>query len=72
MDYLTVGQAKEEPGLRLVLTRDVPGPWSEAAKAVLRWHNVDLQSRRADRRTGQCGTRRMDRSQECSDCLVQR
>lgn len=40
MQYLTVEQAKQESGLRLVLTRDVPGPWSEAAKAVFRWHNV--------------------------------
>ncbi|MDG1234536.1 MAG: glutathione binding-like protein [Pseudomonadales bacterium] len=44
MDYLTIEQAKQESGLRLVLTRDVPGPWSEAAKAVLRWHGVDYQA----------------------------
>jgi hypothetical protein len=44
MDYLTIEQAKQESGLRLVLTRDVPGPWSEAAKAVLRWHGLDYQA----------------------------
>ena len=43
MDYLTVEQAKQTSGLRLVLTRDVPGPWSEAAKAVFRWHGVDYK-----------------------------
>lgn len=41
MNYMTVEQAKQETGLKLVLTRDVPGPWSEAAKALFRWHNVD-------------------------------
>ncbi len=43
MQYLTIEQAKQSTGLRLVLTRDVPGPWSEAAKAVLRWHNVEFK-----------------------------
>ena len=41
MEYLTVSEARDRHGLRLVLTRDVPGPWSESAKALLRWHNVD-------------------------------
>jgi len=43
MKYLTVAEARDADGLRLVLTRDVPGPWSESAKAVFRWHNVDFQ-----------------------------
>ena len=34
MDYVDVETAKRLPGLRLVLTRGVPGPWSEAAKAI--------------------------------------
>jgi glutathione S-transferase len=34
IDYLEVPQARELPGLRLVLTTGVPGPWGEAAKAV--------------------------------------
>lgn len=33
MEYVEVEQARGMPGLRLVLTRDVPGPWGEAAKA---------------------------------------
>ena len=41
MQYFSVNEAKKETGLRLVLTRDVPGPWSEAAKAILRTRNVD-------------------------------
>ena len=42
MDYLTVAQARDLPGLRLVLTAGVPGPWGEAAKAVLRQRNVEF------------------------------
>ncbi len=33
--YLTVAEAIPLKGLRLVLTRGVPGPWGEAAKAIL-------------------------------------
>jgi glutathione S-transferase len=35
MEYLSVEQAIARPGLRLVLTRGVPGPWGELAKAIL-------------------------------------
>lgn len=35
MNYLTIAEARERTGLRLVLTAGVPGPWGEAAKAVL-------------------------------------
>lgn len=41
MQYSSVSEAKNETGLRLVLTRDVPGPWSEAAKAILRTRNIE-------------------------------
>jgi hypothetical protein len=41
MEYLTVEEARERSGLRLVLTRGVPGPWSEAAKALFTLRNVD-------------------------------
>lgn len=41
MNYLTVEDAKTRTGLRLALTRDVPGPWSESAKAILRTRGVD-------------------------------
>jgi glutathione S-transferase len=35
MRYLSVDEAIPLPGLRLVLTRGVPGPWGELAKAIL-------------------------------------
>jgi len=35
MKYLSVAEARALPGLRLVLTAHMPGPWGEAAKAVL-------------------------------------
>jgi hypothetical protein len=41
MEYLTLEEARDQPGLRLVLTRGVPGPWSEAAKAIFKLRNVD-------------------------------
>ena len=44
MDYLTVEEARQLPGLRLALTTGVPGPWSEAAKALFRHHGVDFVS----------------------------
>jgi glutathione S-transferase len=34
-EYLDVATARQADGLRLVLTERVPGPWGEAAKAVL-------------------------------------
>jgi glutathione S-transferase len=39
--YCNIAEAKTKTGLRLVLTRDVPGPWSESAKAIFRLRNVD-------------------------------
>ena len=41
MEYLAVNDAIDKTGLRLVLTRDVPGPWSESAKAIFRLRQVD-------------------------------
>ncbi|MEO2172477.1 MAG: glutathione S-transferase family protein [bacterium] len=41
MKYLSVEEARNRSGLRLVLTRGVPGPWSEAAKAIFQLRNVD-------------------------------
>jgi glutathione S-transferase len=35
MKYLSVEEGVAAPGLRLVLTRGVPGPWGELAKAIL-------------------------------------
>lgn len=40
LQYLSIDEARQATGLRLVLTRGVPGPWSEAAKAVFRHHGV--------------------------------
>lgn len=40
MDYISVKEARALSGLRLVLTKGVPGPWGEAAKAVLRARGV--------------------------------
>ncbi|UZW57525.1 hypothetical protein NUH86_18255 [Sphingobium sp. JS3065] len=41
MEYLSVNEARNSPGLRLVLTAHVPGPWGQAAKAVLGFRSVD-------------------------------
>lgn len=35
MKYLSVEEAVDLPGLRVVLTASVPGPWGEAVKALL-------------------------------------
>lgn len=35
MKYIELEEALDRPGLRLVLTAGVPGPWGEAAKGVL-------------------------------------
>jgi glutathione S-transferase len=40
MKYLSVAEARKLPGLRLVLTANMPGPWGEAAKAVLSVRHV--------------------------------
>jgi glutathione S-transferase len=34
VEYRTVSEARNMPGLRLVLTAGVPGPWSESAKSI--------------------------------------
>jgi hypothetical protein len=34
MEYVEIAEAMKLPGLRLVLTPHVPGPWGEAAKAI--------------------------------------
>jgi glutathione S-transferase len=42
MKYLSVADARKLPGLRLVLTANMPGPWGEAAKAVLSARKVSF------------------------------
>jgi hypothetical protein len=41
MEYLSVEKARSASGLRLALTRGVPGPWSEAAKAMFTFRGID-------------------------------
>lgn len=36
-----ISEARELPGLRLVVIRGVPSPWSQAAKAILRVKRID-------------------------------
>lgn len=40
MEYLSIADGRQSRGLRLVLSAGVPGPWGEAAKAVLKARNV--------------------------------
>jgi len=40
MDYVTVSQARELAGLRLVLSVGVPAPWGEAAKQLCHAHGL--------------------------------
>jgi glutathione S-transferase len=40
MKYLSIIEGRTLPGLRLVLSAHVPGPWGEAAKAVFKSRNV--------------------------------
>ncbi len=44
MEYLSVEEARNLPGLRLVLSTHVPGPWGEAAKALLKIRGVDYKA----------------------------
>ena len=41
MDYVSVAEARELPGLRLVLSAGVPGPWGESAKALVNFKNLE-------------------------------
>ena len=41
MQYLSVEEAQQTPGLKLVLTQGVPGPWSEFAKYMFGHHQLD-------------------------------
>ena len=42
MEYKSVAEAKDLPGLRLALSAGVPGPWSIAAKGIMMVRNVDF------------------------------
>jgi glutathione S-transferase len=39
-DWLTIREARDQPGLRLVLLRGFPSPWSQAARAILELKGV--------------------------------
>ena len=41
MEYATVGEAMERPGVRLVLTAGVPGHWGESIKALVDYKGLD-------------------------------
>ncbi|MEZ5567114.1 MAG: hypothetical protein R3E54_01965 [Halioglobus sp.] len=41
MQYVSVSEAIAAPGLRLVLTAGVPGPWGESAKAIFAYKGLD-------------------------------
>jgi glutathione S-transferase len=41
MQYMSVEDAINAPGFRLVLTAGVPGPWGEAAKSILAYKGIE-------------------------------
>ncbi|RLQ20406.1 hypothetical protein DWB85_17820 [Seongchinamella sediminis] len=41
MEYMSVTEARECPGLRVVLSTGVPGPWGESIKAMLAFKGLD-------------------------------
>jgi len=41
VEYLSIAQARECPGLRLVVLRKLPSPWTQAAKALLRVKGIE-------------------------------
>jgi glutathione S-transferase len=41
-DWLSITQARDLPGLRLVMIRHLPSPWSQAARGILTWHGVEF------------------------------
>ena len=43
MEYLSIEQAKQASGLRLVLSQGVPGPWGESAKALFDIKGIPYQ-----------------------------
>ena len=41
MKYLEVAEARDMPGVRLVLTANVPGPWGESAKKIFEYKRIE-------------------------------
>ncbi len=48
MDYVSVEEARHLPGLRLILTAGVPGPWGESAKAIFAYKGIQYVAARQD------------------------
>jgi len=48
MQYVSVAEAIAAPGLRLVLTAGVPGPWGESAKSLLAYKGLAYLAVRQD------------------------
>lgn len=44
MKYHSIAEARNASGMRLVLTKGVPGPWGEAAKAIFSFKGIDFMS----------------------------
>lgn len=42
-EYLTIAEAREAPGLRLVSIRGVPSPWTEAARGIFHLKRLDCR-----------------------------
>ena len=44
MEYHSIVDAKAATGMRLVLTKGVPGPWGEAAKAIFKFKEIEFMA----------------------------
>lgn len=42
LHYLTVDEARPLPGLRVAITRGIPGPWGIAVRAILEYKKIDF------------------------------
>ncbi len=62
MKYLSVEEAIDMPGLRLVLTAGVPGPWGESAKAILAYKQLDIHTGVPAGRWRECSAAAVDRA----------
>lgn len=46
--YMSVEEAQQRPGLRMVVVGGIPSPWSEAAKGILHLKRIDWAAVRLD------------------------
>ena len=51
-EYMTVDEARDRPGLRMVVVGGVPSPWGEAAKGILHVKGIDWAAVRLDYENG--------------------